>query len=121
MGNARSFNGDESIDRLVGRRTAAPDGLSTATSCTANSVAWRNTLGGVRVPRGVYRFATHDEADQWLWRMITRPTRAATPAMPADALELLANTPSARQTQKALKARIRKQRADRHASDAARG
>ena len=30
--------------------------------------------GGVRVPRGVHRFKTHEEADQWLWRMITRPT-----------------------------------------------
>jgi len=46
---------------------------------------------------------------------------AATPAMPADALELLANNPSARQTTKALQARIRKQRADRHGSDSARG
>ena len=46
---------------------------------------------------------------------------AAAPATPADALDLLANTPSARQTTKALKARIGKQRADRHASDSARG
>ncbi len=46
---------------------------------------------------------------------------AATPATAADALDLLAATPSARQTTKALKARIRRQRADRHASDRARG
>ncbi len=46
---------------------------------------------------------------------------AATPATPADALDLLATTPSARQTTKALKARIRKQRANRHAADGARG
>ena len=46
---------------------------------------------------------------------------AATPATPADALDLPAATPSARQTAKALKARIRKLRADRHASDSARG
>lgn len=44
----------------------------------------------------------------------------AVPATPADALSLLANTPSARQTTKALRARIRKQRADRHAADDAR-
>jgi len=24
------------------------------------------------VPRGVHRFKTHAEADQWLWRMIAR-------------------------------------------------
>lgn len=46
---------------------------------------------------------------------------AATPATPADALGLLAATPSAQQPLKALKARIRKQRNDRHAADEARG
>jgi hypothetical protein len=68
------INVEEHIDRIVGRRTKAPDGLSTATSHKAESIAWRRSFGGVRVPRGVYRFKTHEEADQWLWRMITRPT-----------------------------------------------
>jgi hypothetical protein len=26
------------------------------------------------MPKGVYRFKTHEEADEWLWRMICRPT-----------------------------------------------
>jgi len=68
------INVEEKIDRIVGKRTKAPDGLSTATSSRAESIAWRTTFGGVRVPRGVYRFKTHEEADQWLWRMIARPT-----------------------------------------------
>ena len=68
------IDAEERIDRMVGRRTKAPSGLSTATSGKAESIAWRQSLGGVRVPRGVYRFKTHEEADQWLWRMITRPT-----------------------------------------------
>ena len=42
---------------------------------------------------------------------------SAVPATAADALSLLAATPSARQTGKALAARIRRQRADRHAAD----
>ena len=46
---------------------------------------------------------------------------AAAPATPADALSLLAATPSARQTTKALKARIRRQRRDRHTADGVRG
>jgi Arc/MetJ-type ribon-helix-helix transcriptional regulator len=46
---------------------------------------------------------------------------AATPATPEDALMLLAATPSAQQTAKALKARIRRQREDRHAADDVRG
>jgi hypothetical protein len=68
------INVEETIDRIVGKRTKAPNGLSTATSCKADSIAWRKAFGGVRVPRGVYRFKTHDEADQSLWRMIARPT-----------------------------------------------
>jgi len=68
------INLEEKIDRLVGRRTKTPDALSTATSKKADSIAWRKELGGVRVPRGVYRFQSDAEADQWLWRMIARPT-----------------------------------------------
>jgi len=67
------INASEKIDRQVGRRTAQPDGLSMAGSTKADSMAWRRNFGGVRVPRGVYRFKTHEEAEQWLWRMITRP------------------------------------------------
>jgi hypothetical protein len=67
------MNVEENIDRIVGRRTKTPDALSTATSTKADSIAWRNAFGGIRVPRGVHRFKTHEEADQWLWRMIARP------------------------------------------------
>ena len=68
------INLEEHIERTVGRRTKAPNALSTATSHKAESIAWRRAFGGVRVPRGVYRFTSHAEADQWLWRMIARPT-----------------------------------------------
>jgi hypothetical protein len=67
------INVEEKIDRVVGRRTKTPDALSTATSNKANSIAWRKAFGGLRVPRGVYRFQTHEEADKWLWQMIARP------------------------------------------------
>lgn len=64
---------DERIDRLVGRRTRQADPLSTTFSRKADAIAWRKALGGIRVPRGVHRFRTHQEADDWLWRMIARP------------------------------------------------
>ena len=67
------INVGEKIDRFVGRRTKTPDALSTTTSNKANSIAWRKAFGGVRVPRGVYRFKTHEAADQWLWQMLSRP------------------------------------------------
>jgi hypothetical protein len=71
--NQPFINVEEKIDRVVGRRTKTPDALSTKTSTVADAIAWRKAFGGVRVPRGVFRFKTHEEADQWLMRMITRP------------------------------------------------
>ena len=67
------INVEEEVGRIVGRRTQAPDALSVETSGKADAIAWRKSLGGVRVPRGVHRFRTHEEADDWLWRMIARP------------------------------------------------
>lgn len=66
-------NVEEKIDRFVGRRTHVADALSTKYSNKADAIAWQKALGGIRVPRGVYRFKTHEEADEWLWRMICRP------------------------------------------------
>jgi hypothetical protein len=67
-------NIEERVDRIVGRRTNAPDALSRAGHSKADAIAWRRSLGGLRVPRGVHRFHSHEEADEWLWRMIARPT-----------------------------------------------
>ncbi len=68
-----SINVEEKIDRFVGRRTKTPDALSLAGSTKADAIAWRKAFGGVRIPRGVHRFKTHEEADKWLWQMIARP------------------------------------------------
>jgi hypothetical protein len=69
------INLEERIDRFVGRRTKAPDALSVKNSKKADAIAWQKTFGGLRIPRGVYRFRTHEEADEWLWRMISRPNQ----------------------------------------------
>jgi len=68
-----AINVEEKIDRFVGRRTGTPNSLSLAGSTKANARAWQKAFGGLRIPRGVYRFKTHQEADAWLWRMIARP------------------------------------------------
>jgi hypothetical protein len=67
------INVEERIDRVVGRRRRTPDALSSASSRKVDAVAWQRALGGTGVPRGVHRFRTHEEADDWLWRMIARP------------------------------------------------
>jgi hypothetical protein len=69
------INVEERVDKVVGRRTKAPDPLSIASSRRSDAVAWARALGGIRVRRGVYRFRTHEEADAWLWRTIARPTK----------------------------------------------
>ena len=74
MAEPRVVNVEEHIDRIVGRRTRTTDPLSTASSRRADAIAWQRALGGIRVPRGVHRFRTHHEAEDWLWRMIARPT-----------------------------------------------
>jgi hypothetical protein len=48
--------------------------LSIASSRRADAIRWREVFGGIRVARGVYRFRSHEEADEWLWRTIARPT-----------------------------------------------
>lgn len=69
------INVEEKIDKVVGRRTQAPDALSLETSRKEHAIAWRKSFGGINVPRGVHRFRTHEEANDWLWRMIVRPRR----------------------------------------------
>lgn len=69
-------NLEETPGKIVGRRRAPADGLNPRTSATAEDArAWQRSLRTLPVPRGVYRFRTHEEADEWLWRMLTRPRR----------------------------------------------
>jgi hypothetical protein len=49
-----------------------PDAFSTAADTTADSIARRQASGGIGIPRGVYRFKTHEEADAWEEKMIAR-------------------------------------------------
>jgi hypothetical protein len=56
--------------RVVGRRRPRA-ALSTADS-KARSIEWRRAFPTPFVPRGVYRFESHEAADEWLWKMLTR-------------------------------------------------
>lgn len=68
-------NLDERIGKTVGRRRP-PSGLSSMAAGTPDDArAWKRAFGTPSIPRGVYRFATHEEADAWLMKMITRKRR----------------------------------------------
>jgi hypothetical protein len=64
--------GDETAPaRVVGRRRPPPPFARAETR--EQIIAWRAAFPTPFVPRGVYRFRSHEEADRWMWEMITRP------------------------------------------------
>jgi len=66
------INVEERIGKVVGNRRA-PRGLPGADRYTpADARAWQQAFSVPSVPRGVYRFTSHQEADAWLMKMITR-------------------------------------------------
>ena len=62
------INLDEPIGKTVGRRLR-PSPLRVEAGLIESAKAWRRAIGGIGVPKGVYRFRTHEEADQWLTEM----------------------------------------------------
>jgi len=67
------INLQEKIGKVVGKRQPPADSLSLEHSQKKNAVAWREAFGGLQIPKGVYRFKSHEEADAWLRKMIARP------------------------------------------------
>jgi hypothetical protein len=65
-------SGRDEPARVVGQRVAR-SAFSAKADTKASAIAWRRAFPTPFVPRGVYRFASHEEADEWLWKMITRP------------------------------------------------
>ncbi len=64
-------NCEEFIGKTVGRRR--PSGVLRAEEAeTASNKQWQNASFGIQVKKGVYRFHSHEEADQWLMDRLTR-------------------------------------------------
>ena len=61
-------NTEEFIGKTVGRRTAPIDSLKFAMGLQATMHALRP----MRIRKGVYRFKSHEEADQWLMDRLTQ-------------------------------------------------
>lgn len=67
-------NLDETLGKVVGHRLPPADSLAmTEAQRSEEARAWKKALHTLRIPKGVYRFRTHEEADEWLWQMLTRP------------------------------------------------
>ena len=63
---------EEGIGKIVGSRQPA-SALAVDRDQRADAAAWMAAFRCPFVPRGVYRFRSHEEADEWMWLMITRP------------------------------------------------
>ena len=57
--------------KTVGRRGPG-NPLSLQGQTKADKRAWRDALPTPFVPKGVFRFQSHEEADAWMLKMITR-------------------------------------------------
>lgn len=69
-------NLEETPGKIVGRRHLPADGLAlSAAQRSEDARAWKRAFKTLPIPKGVYRFRTHEEADAWLWQMLTRPRR----------------------------------------------
>lgn len=59
--------------KTIGRRGASKGGLQAANGFLKLVISLRG--GKPFIPRGVYRFSSHEEKDAWTLKMLTRPTR----------------------------------------------
>jgi hypothetical protein len=69
-------NLEETPGKTVGRRKPALNTLDPNTHRKADAAAWRNAFRNGGLPKGVYKFHSHEEADAWTWKMLTRNTKS---------------------------------------------
>lgn len=67
-----TINVEEKIDRFVGRRTKTPDGLRAGMQLQQTAAQLHKAFNHRWMPKGVYRFKTHEEADAWMTQMLAR-------------------------------------------------
>jgi len=63
---------DTPLGKTVGRRRAPVDPLDPVSSTKASASAWHEAFKKRHTKKGVFRFNSHEEADKWLWKMLTR-------------------------------------------------
>jgi hypothetical protein len=66
------INLEETIGKTVGRRRAPRDFAKAAVDLQNSTLGFQKAFKTPFLPKGVYRFKTHEEADAWQWKMLTR-------------------------------------------------
>ena len=65
-------NAEERIDRFVGRRRAMADSLQTGMQLQKTAAQLHISFKHRWWPKGVYRFKTHEEANEWMTKMLAQ-------------------------------------------------
>lgn len=65
-----TINLEETVGKTVGRARVV-NAVKVAPGQIDNARAWHRAFGGSGIPKGVYRFKTFQEADTWMWKMMT--------------------------------------------------
>ena len=66
------INLEESFGKVVGRRTSLRNPFQAGMRLQALAEEMHKTFDHHWTARGVYRFKTHEEADEWMWKMLAR-------------------------------------------------
>ena len=70
-----AINFEENVGKTVGRRTAPRDTFAYGMALQKTGVELSKTFRLRGVPKGVFRFRSHEEADAWLMKHLTRKHR----------------------------------------------
>ncbi len=70
------INIEEQPDKVVGRRTGYKDGFKAGMQLQKTAGDLQRAFGNHFVPKGVYRFKTHEEADEWMTKMLARSRKS---------------------------------------------
>lgn len=66
------INLEEEPGKTVGRRSPPEDAFAAAMVLQHTLVELSTSFGHRFIPRGVYRFRSHQEADAWMWKQLAR-------------------------------------------------
>jgi hypothetical protein len=67
-----SINVEEKIAKVIGRRTKTPDAWESGMKLQCLAAQLHASFKQRWAPKGVYRFKSHEEADEWMNRMLAR-------------------------------------------------
>jgi hypothetical protein len=67
-----AINFEEKIGKTVGRRTVPNDTFAYGMALQKSGVAMAKAFGLRGMPKGVFRFRSHEEADAWLMKHLIR-------------------------------------------------